>query len=104
MFTTGEENMVVYVADVIDGAKETLMKLLALKFYKGDPNAINFKAIHKALLKNPKGVRVNSFDGATAIPEEVCVHLRRFHAFVYHYPSKQYRYAGKEYESAAKEL
>jgi hypothetical protein len=96
--------MVVYVADVIDGAKETLMKLLALKFYKGDPNAINFKAIHKALLKNPKGVRVNSFDGATAIPEEVCVHLRRFHAFVYHYPSKQYRYAGKEYESAAKEL
>jgi hypothetical protein len=94
--------MDVYVADVIDGAKETLMKLLALKFSQNPDTAINFKAVHEALLKNPKGVRVNSFDGATAIPDEVCVHLRRFHAFVYHYPSKQYRYAGKKYENAAK--
>jgi hypothetical protein len=81
-----------------------LKKLLALKFNKDDPKAINLKAIHKALLKNPKGVRVDSFDGATAIPDEVCVHLRRFHALQYHYPSDEYRYAGKEYQNAAKEL
>jgi hypothetical protein len=79
-----------------------LKKLLALKFYKDDPKAINFKAIHEALLKNPNGVRVDSFDGATAIPEEVCVHLRRFYAFVYHYPSEEYRYAVKKYEKTAK--
>jgi hypothetical protein len=95
--------MDVYVADVIDGAKETLMKLLALQSAPdGIASGIDFKAVHEALLKNPKGVRVNSFDGATAIPDEVSVHLRRFHAFVYHYPSKQYRYAGKKYENAAK--
>jgi hypothetical protein len=70
----------------------------------GIASGINFSAIHEALLNNPTGVRVDAFGGASAIPEEVCVHLRRFHAFLYHYPSEEYRYAGKEYENAAKEL
>jgi hypothetical protein len=88
---------------VVDGAKDILKKWLALQSAPdGIASGIDFKAIHVALLNDPKGVRVDSFNGATAIPEEVCVNLRRFHAFVYHYPSKQYRYAGKEYEKAAK--
>jgi hypothetical protein len=70
----------------------------------GVASGINFKAIHEALLTSPNGVPADAFDGATGIPQEVCVHLRRFHAFLYHYPSKQYRYAGKEYEKAAREL
>jgi hypothetical protein len=83
-----------------------LGKLLAVKFSQKPDTAINFKAIHEALLKNPTGVPANAFmsDGATALPEEVCVHLRKYHALLYHYPSEEYRYAGKEYENAAKEL
>lgn len=93
-----------YVADVVDGAKAILKNLLKLKFSQNPDTAINFKAIHESLLKNPNGVPADAFDGATGIPKRVSVHLREFHAFFYHYPSKQYRYAGKEYEKAAKEL
>jgi hypothetical protein len=93
-----------YVEDVVDGAKATLKNLLKLKFTQSPDTAIDFKAIHEALLTSPNGVPADAFDGATGIPQEVCVHLRRFHAFLYHYPSKQYRYAGKEYEKAAREL
>ena len=104
ILTIGEANIDAYVADVIDGAKTTLERLLKLKFYKDDPKAINFKAVHEALLNNPNGVSTKNFAGSTGLPKEACVYLREYHAFLYHYPSKQYRYAGKEYENAAKEL
>jgi hypothetical protein len=82
-----------------------LKRLLELQSAPGGiASGIKFSAIHEALLNNPTGVRVDAFGGASAIPEEVCVHLRRFHAFLYHFPSEEYRYAGKEYENAAKEL
>ena len=79
------------------------MNLLALQNLD---NSINFKGIHKALLKDPNGVPAKTFieDGATGIPKRVCMRLREFQAFLYHYPSEEYRYAGKEYEKAAKEI
>lgn len=84
-------------------AKSTLKKLLNV-FYEEDTKKIDFKAIHQSLLHNPTGVPVDIFPGPTGLPEEACVYLRKYHAFLYHFPSKQYRYAGKEYENAAKEL
>jgi hypothetical protein len=108
--TAGEANVDAFVENVVYDAKATLGKLLSLKFSQVSSQildtTINFKSIHEALLKTPTGVLAKNFedDGATGIPEEVCVYMRKFHAFLYHYPSKQYRYAGKEYENAAREL
>lgn len=99
--------------EVIDEAKNTLKNLLKIKFkqtiisllnLRTDPDAIDFKAIHKVLLKNPNGVSADVFDGPTGLPDMACVHFQRFHAFLYHIPSKQYRYAGKKFEKAAREL
>ena len=104
ILTIGEANIDAYVADVIDRAKATLERLLKLEFYKDDPKAINFKAVHEAPLSNPNGVSTKTFAGSTGLPKEACVYLQEYHAFLYHYPSRQYRYAGTEYENAAKEL
>lgn len=93
-----------YADDVIDGARANLKNLLELKFYPNDPKAVDFHAIHRALLKLPGGVLATSFKGATGNPKYACLHLRESHAFVYHMPSKQYRYANKEYQQAAKLL
>ena len=103
-FTIGEKNVDTFVESVIDNARITLSKLLEIKFQENDPKKINFNEIHKALLKKPSGVPAMTFHGATRLPEEAFVYLRKFHAFVYHYPTDQYRYAGKEYENASKGL
>jgi archaellum biogenesis ATPase FlaH len=104
--TAGEANVDAFVEDLVVRARSTLKTLLSLKFSQNPDTAVNFMAIHEALLKTPTGVPAETFedDGATGIPKNVCVYLRDFHAFLYHYPSMQYRYAGKEYESAARQL
>jgi hypothetical protein len=106
LLTVGEANVDTFIKEVINDAMKTLRKLLALKFRKEDPDTINFKSIHQALLEHPNGVLMQQFeeDGATGIPEKVCKHLQEFHAFQYHYPSGEYRYAGKEFENAARIL
>jgi hypothetical protein len=106
LIIAGEDHIDAHLAEWISNAKITLLGLLDLKFTEHPDTAVNFKRIHHALLKYPTGVLAHSLSdhGATGNAQEVCVHLRRYHCFMYHYPSKEYRYAGREFRIAAKDL
>ncbi len=88
----------------IADAKRTINRLLEIKFHADDPNKIEFKRIFDELLKNPSGVPVASFSGATSLPESCGEHFKEDHAFSYYNPDDTYIFYSPAHLEAAREL
>jgi hypothetical protein len=70
--TIDEAQVDLYVADVVRRAEAILGQLLAVKSHNDDPKAVDYKAIHQALLNYPGGVPAAYFEAATRLPQK-CV-------------------------------
>jgi len=94
-----------FVRNVTDDARDILVRLTKPDLSMKSPSAEDMKHLVFELLDSPSStVLASTLPGVLSKPNEVAPLLKKYHAVLYHYPSKTYRFYSPAYYHAAVEM
>jgi len=94
-----------FVEAVLYDARDILGRLIKDDPSKKNPTGSDMKRLVTAMLKSPTNtVEAGTLDGILGKPNEVAPLMEKYHALMYHHPSKSYRFYTPAFLHAARGL